>query len=409
MTPPSLVRTVFGRSSMLLAGGSLLQALVAFAANLVLVRLIAPESFGRFAVVWAGAGMAFSLLSLRINVLIIRCPAAELDQRRRDAYATAVLVESVLAAGVTLAWLAAAGVESAFEPLLVAAMALAHWTNQVRAFFERSMPFARLAGVETATALLAHGAAVALAAAGLGVASLYLREAVLAVTTLAGLVALGGVRWYRPVRLSLAEGRAILREGRGVWLDSVLDGSFQRLVILATGGLAGLKTTGYLFQAWRLASVPHQILTPFISRVAGVWFGRTEDPHHREAGRRHALLLTAAALLPAAALAAGFADPIVPIVFGEDWRPAAALLSILSGLVLCLTLFETDRTFCLSTRRAKALMAARAAQYAGFGAALLPAVLGWVEPGHAIAAGLSLAFAAAFLAIEAWLAFERRA
>jgi O-antigen/teichoic acid export membrane protein len=409
MTPASLVQTVFGRASMLLAGGSMVQALVAFAANLILVRLIAPDGFGRFAVVWAGAGMAFSLLSLRINVLIIRCPAGELDQRRRDAYATAVLAETVLATGATLAWLAISGLESPFEVVLVAAMAVAHWTNQVRAFFERSMPFARLAGIETLSALLAHGSAVALAAAGFGVAALYLREAVLAGTMLAGLALVGGIAWRRPARLLAAEWRAIFREGRGVWLDSVLDGSFQRLVILAAGGLAGLTVTGYLFQAWRLASVPHQFLTPFISRVAGVWFGRTEDARHREAGRRHALMLSAVVLVPAAGLAAAFADPIVPIVFGEAWRPAASLLAILSGLVLFLTLFETDRTYCLSTRRARALMVARLAQYAGFGVAFLSAVLGWVEPGPALAMGLSLAFAAAFLTIEGWLALDRRA
>lgn len=404
----SLVRTVFGRSSLLLAGGSILQALVAFAANLMLVRMIAPEGFGRFAVVWAGAGMAFSLLSLRINVLIIRCPAAELDPRRRDVYATALLAETVLASAATLVWLAASGFDSPFELVLVGAMAVAHWTNQTRAFFERSMPFARLAAIESASALLGHGSTVALAAAGLGVASLYLREAVLAAMALSGLVMVGGIEWRRLVRPTAAEWRGIIHEGRGVWLDSMLEGGFQRLVILAAGGLAGLKTTGYLFQAWRLASVPHQILTPFISRVAGVWFGRTEDARHREAGRRHVLMLAAAVLVPAAMLAAAFADPIVPIVFGETWRPAAALLAILAGLVLFLPLFETDRTYCLSTRRARALMAARTAQYVGFGAALLPAALGWIEAGHALAMGLSLAYAAAFLAIEGWLALDRK-
>ncbi|NQV57118.1 MAG: hypothetical protein HQ503_14755, partial [Rhodospirillales bacterium] len=50
--------------------GQAVQAFVAFAANLVLVRFIMPEGFGRFALVLAGASIVLSLISLRLNILI---------------------------------------------------------------------------------------------------------------------------------------------------------------------------------------------------------------------------------------------------------------------------------------------------------------------------------------------------
>ena len=48
--------------------GQVVQVIIAFAANLVLVRYIAPEGFGRFAITLATASLIVSLLSVRRHI-----------------------------------------------------------------------------------------------------------------------------------------------------------------------------------------------------------------------------------------------------------------------------------------------------------------------------------------------------
>ncbi len=86
--------------------GQVIQALVAFAANLVLVRHIAPAEFGRFAVVYAGASLVLSIVSLRVGTLIIRTPGKAFTVALEERYFNVLAVETVLALVLGLAWVA---------------------------------------------------------------------------------------------------------------------------------------------------------------------------------------------------------------------------------------------------------------------------------------------------------------
>lgn len=390
---------------MALTCGGMMQAGVSFGANLVLVRFLMPEDFGSFAVALASASLVISVLSLRLNVLIIRSSESHLDERRRSLYATALLVEVLVATLVAVLWLAAIGHTGLMELLLVASVGVGHWVATSKGFFERSMPFRTIALVETGGALVGHCAAIGLALAGFGAVSLYLREMVAVLVTFAGLVLVGGLTFVRPRWISGPEWRALLTEARGIWFDSVLEGVFGRMVILVVAGLSGLRGTGFFSQAQRLAGTPHQVAAPVFTRLAAAWFGQTRDAAMRARGRRQLLVLAFVLLAFGAALAVGFGETAIVVIFGETWRPVAPLLALMAGSIIFSTLYEINRAYALSVGATRAALSARLAQYAVF---LLVVALGVGWGVEAAALALSGAFAAAFVVLEVGIRYHER-
>ncbi|MBM3565562.1 MAG: hypothetical protein FJX42_05560, partial [Alphaproteobacteria bacterium] len=349
-----------------LTGGAVVQALAGLGAQLILMRLLWPEAFGEFAAVLASASLAQVVLSLRLNVLIIRISDAEMTEDRRERYRAAMVWETLAATAVTLILLAATGYLFAYATVLVLSLAIAQWTNQAVAFFERTMAYRRIVTVETGSQIVGHAAAVALVLAGAGSAALYLREFIVTLVRLGAFARVGALS--RPVvRLPRwAEVRALAAEARGFWTDAILDSGFSRLVILTAAGIGGTHGAGIFAQSQRLAIVPHQILSPVASRLSANLFSRIED----SAARRRLLigmtLAMAAILLPAAGLAAVYADPFVPWALGEHWRPAAGVIIAMTGVIVFFPAFELLRIYCLTQRRTRLVLLARIIQYAVF-------------------------------------------
>lgn len=389
-----LTRRLLVGSGVALTAGALVQALAGFLAQLVLMRLLFPEDFGRFAVILAGCGLVQTVLSLRLNVLIIRLSDAEMTSERVSLYRAALVWESVASLVVTLIWLGFAGLIAPDSLALVAALALTQWTSQVVIFFERRMAYGRITLVETGSQMLGHGVAVALILVGAGAVTLYLREAVVALCRLAAYARIGALsppEWRLP---RWADMRVLANEVRVYWLEGVSEGGFTRLVVLCSGAMAGSHGTGLLAQSQRLALIPHQLIAPVLSRLSVNAFSRADAGQKR---RLLALLLSGAlALLGVAALlAVAFADPVVPFLFGEHWRPAAAILAALAGVVVFFPTFELLRGYCFALGLVNSIMWARAVQYAAF---LIGAMLAWraADPVPILALALSAAYGAAF-------------
>ncbi|EME69133.1 colanic acid exporter [Paramagnetospirillum caucaseum] len=389
-----LSRNLLVSSGVALTMGALVQALAGFLAQLVLMRLLFPEDFGRFALILAGCGLVQTILSLRLNVLIIRLSDAEMTPERASLYRAALVWESVIALAVTLAWLGFAGLIAADSLALVAALALTQWTSQVVIFYERKMAYGRITLVETGSQMLGHGVAVALILSGAGAVTLYAREAVVALARLAAYARIGALsppEWRMPRRADL---RFLAADVRVYWLEGVCEGGFARLVVLCSGAIAGSHGTGLLAQSQRLALIPHQLISPVLSRLSVNAFSRADAGQKR---RLLALLLSGAlaSLGVAALLAVAFADPVVPFLFGEHWRPAAAILAAMAGMVVFFPTFELLRGYCFALGLVHSIMWARGVQYAAFlmGAALAGDA---VEPVSVLALALSAAYGAAF-------------
>lgn len=393
---PSVAQLV--RGGALLTGGAAVQALAGFAAQIVLMRLLTPEDFGQFALVLAGCGLVQMLLSLRLNVQIIRAADHALDGATRDLYHSALCWETLAAALVTLVWLYLSDLMSALSLILVLSLALGQWTNQMLSFWERSMPYGRLAAVETGSQLLGHVLAVVMVLSGLGILSLPLRELAVMVVKLAILAHLGVIGWFRWRWVTGREWGRLFRETRDVWFDGVVEGGFARMVVLASGWVGGVHGAGIFSQAMRLALVPHQFLSPVVSRLYGNLFARLADGTARLRLLVRVGSWTGLALAVGAGLAVALADPVVPWLFGTHWSEAARVLAAMAGLILFYSLFELLRVYCLSQHLTRYVLTARALQYMAFGGAATWAL---AEAGiFELALGLSISYAVAFLTIS---------
>lgn len=392
-------------SGLALTIGAAVQAAVGFLAQLVLMRLLLPEDFGRFALVLASCSLVQTLLSLRLTVLIIRTPEAEMTPERIARYQAALVWETVISAAATLIWLAATGLVDAFALILVLSLSLAQWTNQMAAFYERRMSYGPISLVETGSQVLGHVLAVALVALGVGAAALYVREIAVALARLAAFNRLGALP--RPVRRLPRPGelRLLLGEARAYWIEGVADSGFSRLVVLCSGALAGLHGAGLLAQSQRLALIPHQLLSPVTGRLSTNAFSRTDERQHR----RLLMVMLGGSFGPlavAALLAVLFADPVVPRLFGAQWREAAGALAAMAGVILFFSTFELMRGYCVAVGRVRLVLWARVAQFGIFLAGCAAARYA-ADPVTVLAWALSGAFCAAF-AVTAIGQFVRR-
>jgi O-antigen/teichoic acid export membrane protein len=380
--------------------GQVVQVIIAFAANLVLVRYIAPEGFGRFAITLATASLIVSLLSIRVNSLIIRVPDGELTRHLEERYFSYLTIETFVALIAGLVWVALAGNAGSLEFSLVVLVCVQHWIHQNKSFFERGMPYVRLGLIETGCSVFANLATVCAAFAGAGVVALYFREFVLTVTLFASLAVMGGFTWRRLRWLSRAEWSGIIREGRGIWLDGVLEGSYQRIAILLAGLVGGDRGAGFFFQAQRLAILPNQLLSPLVGRLAVNLFGRENRSEHRKQLRNRQLAMLVPILVLATVLTVLFAVPAVTWVFGATWIKSADLLVAFAGVIMFTSLFEILKSYCFIRQSMRTLFLGRVAQYLMLGALPILVGIGLVgDQTMALALSISLGWAAAFIVV----------
>ena len=401
-------RRVITAGATTLVVGQVVQVVIAFATNIVLVRHIAPEGFGRFAIMFATASLIVSLVSLRVNALIIRVPDGQLTRSLEERYFSYLTIETIFALFVSLAWVTLAGYAGAYEYLLVIIVCAQHWISQNKSFFERSMPYVRLGLIETGCSVFANLATIALALTGAGVAALYFRELVITVCLFLALVCVRGLTWRRLRWLSRREWVDTMREGRAIWLDGLLENSYQRVTILLAGMAGGDRGAGFLFQAYRLAILPNQLLSPLVSRIAINLFGREERQEKRKQFRNRHLLILAPILAVTTIFTIIFAVPGVKLIYGETWAKSADLLIAFAGVIMFMSLFEVLRSYCFISQFMDAVLIGRLVQYSMFGAVPVFLSLGLVgEMMPALALSISIGWAGAFVTVAIVLLCKR--
>jgi O-antigen/teichoic acid export membrane protein len=379
-----------------LFAGNIFQAVIGFSANLVLVRFLFPEEFGHFAIIMASATLTFSIVSLRLDAMILRVPDGQLTDGVGSKYFVAAIYETAIATLLLTFALTVYGEPQVWEIGLLIALAGRHWAQQNKGFFERQLPYRKLAVLEAVSSISSHVLTVCLVLVGVGAEVLFIREIYLTIIGVIGIWWIKGLTTYRVRLLSIAEIRSLLREARGIWLDGVLENSFSRIVILMVGEVGGDRSAGYFMQAQKLALIPHQLIAPVFGRVAGNWFARVRDKTDRAHGRDRVLIILAVFLIGPAVICLTAADIFVPFLLGDKWMGAVNLLAAMSGMIVFHTLFEMLRNYCIMTQLVRWLLIARCMQYIGGAIPVVLFALGWIPGDVALAFGLGSAYALAF-------------
>jgi O-antigen/teichoic acid export membrane protein len=327
-----LGRTASRGAAVTLAGQGI-RILLQFASVTVLARLLDPRDYGLLAVGLVIVGIGEVMRDMGLSVAAVRAP--ELTARQRDglfwvnASAGVVLAVVAFAAAVPIA---AAFSEPELVPIarvLAVTFVLNGVAAQYRAGLSRELRFGGLAATDVSAQLVAFLVAVAAALLGAEYWALVAQQLAQGVVTLVAVVLLG--RWVpgRPrrgagLRPFLGFGSHITGTQFVYYLGNNLDN-------ISLGLWAGPSALGVYNRGFQLLMSPlNQIRSP-ATGVAVPVLARIQDDLVRSGEYlKRGQLALGFTLVPALAVVAGTAAPVVHLVLGSRWAAVAPVLTLLA-------------------------------------------------------------------------------
>jgi O-antigen/teichoic acid export membrane protein len=384
---------LFRQGSWMMGGGSF-KVGISFLSNLALVRLLTPKNFGEFAIVQAVVSLVGAFLNFRTGPLLLQAPEEELRPHALARYTGALIAETLLVGGVALLVFGVSGYLHVRSVVFLVATLGGTWVQTETSLYERSFEYKNLSILESAAHACAHCLAVVGAHAGVGSFVLYIRSAIRQLILSVGLYWLGALQKL-PVRwLSLGDWRHVLDRLKGFWTDGVLIRLFDRATVLLVGAIAGEQTTGFFFQARKLAFAPDKILSPITNRVAFNYFSNRVDPRRRYGALLKSMLLFGTPLILGAALTFLLADPVIPWIFGRDWQPVVPTLQAMIGVIVGMPLLSLVQAYSMSRNSmGQFILVGRGTQLSVL---VVSALVIWVSSKDA-GVGLGLAFSLSFV------------
>jgi O-antigen/teichoic acid export membrane protein len=379
-------------ASWLLSGG-VVRAGTAFLANLALVRLLTPEDFGRFAIIQADISLVGAILNFQTGPLLVQASEEELELYSLSRYTGALIAETLLVGMGAVITLWVLDLLTVGAVVLLIASLVTTWVNAETKLYERSFKYKHITYIETTAHVLSRLFAVIGAFFGMGALVLYLRKAVQQTVIIEGLRQIGGlvslpVRW-----LSVEEWKVHFRKLRGFWADGLLERMFDRVTVMVLGWVAGEETTGYFYQARRLAITPNQVFSPFTYRMAFNYFSNRIPKDRRYSTLGKGLLVEAGVLTTVAAGAWLVADPVIPWLFGKEWSSVTPMLLAMSGVIVGMPMFGTVQAYFKSKNELRPFVIwGRGAQYVMIAIAALVVSIYPLNAGLLLSYGLSAGF-----------------
>jgi lipopolysaccharide exporter len=373
-----------------------------FAVSIVTARLISPHEFGVFVV-------AFTIYLIVINVSEIGVSSAlvrEVDNADRiaptvstiamvtsAALATAVFVSAPVLAGALGASAATNAVRVLALPVLLAGPTAVPAALLVRDFRQGTKLLADMGNFIVAT-----GTLLALALNGQGVMALaWSRVAGQLVTAVLLLVV--APRRYRP-GFNRKEARRLLRFGAPLAGANLAGLGLANVDFMAIGRLAGPLQLGYYNLAFTVSGWPSSVFTsilysvtlPALARVKG---GVSEIGRH-VAG---ALAALCAAAFPVTVACMMLAEPLVHIVYGARWAPAAPVLTVLAIFGSARVIISLFSDVLVAVGRTRVLLNLQLLWLA----ALVPAMIVAVYVGKGVGAAIAQVVVAFVVVLPAYV------
>jgi len=193
----------------------------------------------------------------------------------------------------------------------------------------RDLRFRRLFALELLPSIVPGVVAIGLAGLGLGVWALVWG-------TLAGSALRTGTLWalvpWRPGRPArFGAWRQLMRFGGWVSLEAILGWMIANLDQAFAGRFLGAAGAGVFRMGVALALFPATGVSQTVGRVLFPAYSRLQDePDRIREGLERCIRLVAIVSVPVGVAAVAYADPVVPVLLGEHWRPAVDVIRILA-------------------------------------------------------------------------------
>ncbi|MFD6231219.1 oligosaccharide flippase family protein [Streptomyces sp. NPDC060232] len=309
-----------------------------FATGIVLARyFLGPEAWGVYGIAQTVLLVLLSANELGVSLAIVRW---EGDPRR---FAPTVLTLSAVSSCLLYAVLfatapAVAGVlgspEASGVLRVMCLCVVLDGLSQVPAgFLTREFAQGRRMAVDALNFVLSTAVTLLLAVQGWGAMSFAWGSVVGNVAALIGccLAAPGTLKfgWDRE------QARALLKFGLPLAGASMLALGVVNVDTMVVGSTLDPLALGFYVLAFNISGWPVRIISEAARRVSFAGFSRLADsPQALAAGFARALGVVTAATVPLCVLLAGLAAPVIELVYGERWLPAAGALPWLMALGL---------------------------------------------------------------------------
>ncbi|MFC6090933.1 lipopolysaccharide biosynthesis protein [Saccharothrix lopnurensis] len=341
------------------AVNSLLQRLGQVGVGVLIARLVAPEQFGVFAVALVVLNIVLSVSEMGVSVALVR------SDKPVDELAPTVTTLSI-ASGVLLCLACVVG-----APFFAAAMGTPQATGVIQlmsvslvvagasavpgALLQREFRQNHKFVADTSGFVVGTTVVVVLAVLGFGAWSLaWQRIAVNLVS--AGVMFAYTERRYRP-GFDPRQARELLAFGLPLAGASLLVFGVLNVDQIVVGSVLGTVPLGYYLLAVNLANWPVAAFSQPVRSVSLAAFSQVRgDPELLARTFARALRLLALATVPACVLLAALADPLVRIVYGERWAPAAQALALLVLLGALRVALELGYDYLASAGRSRAIL-----------------------------------------------------
>jgi O-antigen/teichoic acid export membrane protein len=342
VTPDSTVADAIGRE----AGrgfrwsltGTLLTKAGSFAMGLVLARLLAPADFGVYAI-----AIAATAVLMQINDVGLIAATVQWRGKLAEMAPTAATMAVVFGAVIYGAFYVAAPVfasaagDAAAAPVvrLLALIIVIDGVTAVRSgALMRNFQQGRLTAANAAGLVANAAVAITLAIGGAGAFSFAWGQ--LAGASVTGVL----VFFLGRVPVSYGFDRAVARRlmhfGMPLAASLGVEAVVTNIQFAVIGHLTGATEVGYFLLAFNVASWAQTILGQAIRYVSIAGFSRLSE-HDDEAlsdGVQRSMPLMVLVVAPIVALTSVLATPLISLLYGGRWSPAAPVLHILVGLTL---------------------------------------------------------------------------
>jgi PST family polysaccharide transporter len=376
--------------------------------GVVLARLLSPDEYGVFAVGLVALNALVSMNDLGMTLAVVRWPGDPV--RAAPTAATLAVGSSVLLCGASVlaapAFARLLGSPEATGVLrlmslgvIVDGLAAVPIAGLTRDFVHRRRVLSDWVGFVAST-----GGTLALAVGGAGAWSLAGGRIAGSVATAATAFAVSPLRARPGWDPEIA--RPLMRFGLPLAGSSLLVFAMLNVDYAVVGHELGSVELGLYLLAFNLSSWPVNTLSNTIRRVSIAGFGRiAQRGEDVPATFLRGLELLALVAVPACVALATLSRPLVDLVYGDRWRPAAAALEMLAVLGAVRVVLDLCYDLLAAVGRARALLVLQAVWLAG----LVPALVIGARAGGIRGVGAAHAVVAAGLVAPCYIAALRRA
>ena len=305
-----------------------------FAIGIVLARLLTPADFGLVGIVAAFIAVSETFVDCGFSLALMR----KLDRTDEDA-STVFWFSLAAAAACYLVLFAVAPAIAAFfgmpelaaiTRVVAAGLVFGAMASVPQALLRANLRFAAQSAVLFASVAVSALVGVALAWRGLGAWALVWQGLVWHAVNLALLAAV--TRWRPRIAFSRASFRSFFSFGWRHLCSSVVNTVCCQVYTFVTGRFFGAAATGAFSRAAAWAVVGPQFVHETMINVNYPLLAERQD-RPRELLRAYERLtaLSLLLLVPALALLAAFAEPVVRAVLGEQWLVCVPYLRILAA------------------------------------------------------------------------------